>query len=369
MSAEVEFTMNVSGSDEMLTPALKPVVPSFSDSYLKKAISVSCENARSDVDLVRSFLSLDSSAVILTHAAKDETFAPDVFSALTTVRNFEKETRSSILVIISLTHVASYTDEAFSGLCRFVYTNGIDGILIKEVDSTDTIKHIRTVCLGMRGRRVRIILDGVSKMSNFVDHVDGIVVSSGFDTASVTEVLARQKLIFTRDPALTDSHKADLLVTPHEESSTPPTTVPSSPVSTSRVRSFSANRSFLYNELIKYMTPRTKLIISLSDDGSTASELSSQTRTLASSRFPPILGLSASESSVRIMGCLYGVIPLQTQSFISIDSVVTHAIAFAKERGLVEAGNEVVVVTQPPLVTASTNQSCFEGVVSKRAVV
>ena len=66
------------------------------------------------------------------------------------------------------------------------------------------------------------------------------------------------------------------------------------------------------------------------------------------------------------MGCLYGVIPLQTASFVSIDTVVMNALSFAKERKLIQDGDEVIVVLQPPQVTASTNEMCFEGIVQKR---
>jgi hypothetical protein len=366
MSSHFEFTLNVSGTDDLMSPQEKPVVPINQGLYIKKAIVIPVDGVGSDHQGVS--LSLDSPVVILQHPAGDLNMNADVQTAVSQVRAFEKETRRSIFVAISFSHVDNYVSECFSELCRMVFMMGIDGIILKNVSEPDVIKHVRSVSLGLRGRRVRILLDGVSKYTDVIDHADGVILASEVDPSSITEMLSGQKLILTRDPSLTDSLKVDILISPFEMS-TPPTSVPSSPLSSSRPRSFNASKSFLYAELIKFMSPATKLIIAFSDDASTASELSCQSRIMAKSRFPPILGMSASESSVRFMGCLFGVVPLQTQSFISIDAVVLNALAFAKERGFVQVGDEVVVVTQPPPVTASTNQTCFEGTVSKRIVV
>ena len=367
MSAQVEFTLR-SSPDIISSPTQKPVHPQLSGIHLKKAATISTDGVRDEVGIIRPFLTDDISAVLLVHSGNLSTINADTCSAIEEVRRFEKGTRKPIFAILSLVHVGSYVDEAFAGLCKMVYTNGIDAILLGNLDSVDTIKSIKMHALGLRGRRVKILLDNVDRLTDTIDHVDGLIATGEFESVWAQDALMKQKLLFTRNPALTDSLNVDVVISPHDESCTPPTTVPSSPVSMQRVRSLSTGRSYLYAELVKFMTPLTRLIVALSDDGASAAELSVQSRLLAKSRFPLILGLSASESSCRYMGCLYGVVPLQMQSFISINSVVLNAIAFAKERGLVEKGDEMVIVLQPPTVSASTNQSCFDGVVQKRLV-
>merc|ERR1712193_9594 len=81
-----------------------------------------------------------------------------------------------------------------------------------------------------------------------------------------------------------------------------------------------------------------KLIIALTETGTTA-------RLIAKYRPKcPILAITASESCVRQLGSCRGVVPMLTASFQGTDSVITKALARAKETGMVQQGDDVVAV-------------------------
>ena len=308
-----------------------------------------------------------SSVLICTHAL-DDSFEKDNAQYIGSIRKEEKNSRNAMFVVLSLVDISGFSSESFTNMCRFVYMNGFDAILINASATTDDIRSIRKNALGLRGRRVKIIVDGCSDR-DIIQECDGVVLTrdSGFDSSFCGELLSRQKLLFTKDPNMTDSCMVDIFISSTTEGVTPATTVPSTPLVTSARVQPHVTRSFLFKEMMKFVTPSTRLIISLSDDGSAVAEISAVSR-INKTTIPPILGLSASESVTRYMTCLYGVIPLQTQSFISVGSVVKNAIEYAVERGYVASNDQVVVVTQPPPVTASTNETCFEGVVFSQTV-
>jgi len=81
-----------------------------------------------------------------------------------------------------------------------------------------------------------------------------------------------------------------------------------------------------------------KLIVALTETGSTA-------RVIAKYRpKAPILAVSASETTVRQMQCVRGVVPFLTASFVGTDSVIQKALVQAKELGMVKSGDCVVAV-------------------------
>merc|ERR1712113_256535 len=80
------------------------------------------------------------------------------------------------------------------------------------------------------------------------------------------------------------------------------------------------------------------LIVSLTETGSTA-RLIAKYRPKA-----PILAITASESTVRQLLVVRGVIPMLTASFVGTDSVIEKALARAKKDGMVKAGNFVVCI-------------------------
>jgi len=80
------------------------------------------------------------------------------------------------------------------------------------------------------------------------------------------------------------------------------------------------------------------LIVVLTDTGHTA-------RTIAKYRpRAPILAISASESTIRQLNSVRGVVPMLTASFIGTDSVIAKALEKAKADGMVKSGDCIVAV-------------------------
>jgi hypothetical protein len=366
MATQFEFSLNITGTDDLDSTPRKPALPIPADTMLKRAMIISAADASGHPDSIRAKIIGEPKAVILTHDAEDRNIEADYSDAIRVLRAIEKEQRSAILIALSMTCKSDRVDDDIMNLCRLAYTSGVDAILVSGGISAEMIQEIRTKALGLRGRRLKILLDNVSEVNEAVKLADGLIASSQMNSDSAREILRRQKLLLTRRMDQTDMLRADMLIYPVDEATTPATTVPSSPVLGAVSPTSGLLRSLLMNELGKFLTSSSRLIIALSEEGASVGEMSSQDRISGNRRLPPIVGLSASESSCRFMGCLYGVIPLQTASFVSIDTVVMNALSFAKERKLIQDGDEVIVVLQPPQVTASTNEMCFEGIVQKR---
>merc|ERR1712050_48413 len=80
------------------------------------------------------------------------------------------------------------------------------------------------------------------------------------------------------------------------------------------------------------------LIVALTESGSTA-------RLVAKYRpKSPIIAITASESTVRQLLCVRGVIPMLTASFVGTDSVIEKALNRAKADGICKPGDFVVAV-------------------------
>ena len=366
MSADIEFSLRICGDEDLDTGTRKPSLPIPNGIFLKRCCSISVAGCRNNTEFLVPLSRSDSRGVILTAMPLMTEVAADLEFAVKRLRSLEKERGLSLFIMLSLSST-NLLDDDFMTLCRLSYMNGIDSIVLEGVDSANTIEAIREKALGLRGRRVKVILDRVDTITDAAKLADGIIAGSRMKPDDARELLSRQKIVITRRLDQTDALRADMLLMDSDQSATPATTVPSTPLmSPSMIPQLS--RNFLLNEVKKFLSSSSRIIIALSDDGMCASELSVQSRISSSNgrRLPPIVGLSPSESSCRFMGCLFGVIPLQTQSFVSIDTVVMNAISFAKDRQMIQDGDEVIVVLQPPPVTASTNEMCFEGVVQKR---
>ena len=365
--SSLEFALHITGSDDLDSTSIKPRLPVSSEAYLKRCAVVAAEGARFDTGNVMQQFDPLSRAIIIEHKTCVQEALLDLASIIRVLRQHEKERRVPIFIILSLLHIEDITSEPFMTMSRLAYSSGVDAICLFGAISSSEVAEVREKALGLRGRRIRIILNDVGKFSDSVQAADGVIAGEGLESYMARDIISRMKLVFTRNQSKAYSLKADGVLAPLEERGTPATTVPSSPL-ISQV-SPTGPRSFLLNEVKKFLITGTRLIIALSEDGDSVRELSAQFRLQASTRLPPpIIGLSASESTCRFMGCFFGVIPLQTQSFVSINTVVMNAIEFAKEQNMVQPGDEVIVVTQPPPVTASTNEMCFEGVVHKRTV-
>merc|ERR1712039_847367 len=80
------------------------------------------------------------------------------------------------------------------------------------------------------------------------------------------------------------------------------------------------------------------LIVALTETGHTA-------RMIAKYRpKATILAISASESTVRQLMCVRGVVPMHTASFVGTDSVIQKALVRAKADGMAKAGDAVVAI-------------------------
>lgn len=333
-------------------------------SFMKRAQIISFDQVQTgSVAVGEAIANLNTSAIFLEYmsAHVGEESLRDVISV---VRNTERESGKPILVVLSLlkSGVALDSDE-FREVCKVTYMVGLDAILVR-VSGPEQVQYIRDECLGLRGRRVKVFSDGTKDMG-VIQASDGVFVDDSFSASTCAEILRRQKLLFTSFVSMTDLGKPDVLVYPFDGALTPPTTEPSTPIGS---MSRPLPKSFLFNELLKCVSSvPIKLVIAFSDDGASAAEISTQCR-LRKQRIPPVLALTASESVSRYMGCLYGVIPLRMQSFVSVPTVISQALRYAKERGLVRVGESVAVVLNAPAVTASTNETCFEGVVQTRTV-
>lgn len=58
----------------------------------------------------------------------------------------------------------------------------------------------------------------------------------------------------------------------------------------------------------------------------------------------PVLAITASETTVRQLQCVRGIIPMLTASFVGTDSVIIKALARAKEEGMVKMGDTIIAI-------------------------
>merc|ERR1719213_1342213 len=80
------------------------------------------------------------------------------------------------------------------------------------------------------------------------------------------------------------------------------------------------------------------LILALTETGHTA-------RIIAKYRPKAIImAISASETTIRQLLCVRGVVPMLTASFVGTDSVIAKALTRAKAEGMVRTGDTVIAV-------------------------
>ena len=230
MATQFEFSLNISGTDDLDSTPRKPALPIPVDTMLKRATIISSTNACCHPDSIRTKIIGEPKAVILTHEAANQNIESDYSEAIRVVRAVEKEKRSAILIILSITCKIDRVGDEIMNLCRLAYTSGVDAILVSGIISADAVQEIRAKALGLRGRRVKILLDNVSEVNEAVKLADGVIASSQMNSDSAREILRRQKLLLTRRMDQTDMLRADMLIYPVDEATTPATTVPSSPV-------------------------------------------------------------------------------------------------------------------------------------------
>lgn len=334
--------------------------------YMKRAVRIGSPELESGNRTFQEAIASTSTSALIMEFMSEPAGEEMLRGLVSEIRKAEQEHEKPILVVLSLLKSEiAFDTQAFRGICKFTYMTGFDAILVRAFQP-EQVEYVRDECFGLRGRRVKIFVDNAKDMS-VVQASDGVFVDDSFSSSVCAEILRRQKLLFTYFASMTDIGRTDVLVYPNIGGISPPTTEPSTPVGAALSPS-SVIKSFLFNELLKFLSPSSsRLIIAFSDDGSSAAELSAQSRS-QKRRIPPILALTASESVWRYMGCLYGVIPLRMQSFVSVPTVINQALLHAKSMGLVEPGDMVAIVLNAPPVTASTNETCFEGIVQTRRV-
>merc|ERR1712070_1230972 len=58
----------------------------------------------------------------------------------------------------------------------------------------------------------------------------------------------------------------------------------------------------------------------------------------------PILAITASETTIRQLQCVWGVVPMLTASFVGTDSVIQKALVRAKADGMVQQGDTIIAI-------------------------
>jgi pyruvate kinase len=86
------------------------------------------------------------------------------------------------------------------------------------------------------------------------------------------------------------------------------------------------------------MDGQCKLIVSLTETGHTA-WMVAKYRPKA-----PILAITASETTIRQLQCVWGVVPMLTASFVGTDSVIQKALVRAKADGMVQQGDTIIAI-------------------------
>eukprot|EP00929_Paragymnodinium_shiwhaense_P010602 TRINITY_DN1153_c0_g2_i1.p1 TRINITY_DN1153_c0_g2~~TRINITY_DN1153_c0_g2_i1.p1 ORF type:complete len:516 (-),score=156.67 TRINITY_DN1153_c0_g2_i1:169-1716(-) len=288
-------------------------------------------------------------------------------------------------------------EKDINDLLQFGIPQGVDFVAASFVQSADDVKLIRKT-LGLRGRSIKIIskIENQAGLENFdaiVDESDGIMVARGDLGMEIPteKVFLAQKMMISRcnlrgKPVITATQMLESMCNlprpTRAEASDVANAVldgtdcvmlsgetaggafPLNAVNIMRRICEEAESVIDYPSL--YLSRRTgvmahykemasvesicsaavkasidsncKLIVALTETGHTA-KLIAKYRPAAT-----ILAISASETSVRQLLCVRGVVPMLTASFVGTDSVIQKALVRAKADGIVKAGDSVVSV-------------------------
>merc|ERR1711920_551786 len=281
-------------------------------------------------------------------------------------------------------------------LVQFGIPQGVDFVAASFVQNAADVKLIRDT-LGLRGRSIKIISkienqEGINNIDEIIDATDGVMVARGdmgmeidiekvglVQKMIIAKCNAKGKFVVTatqmldsmeRAPRPTRAEATDVLNAVLDGTDTVMLSgetangkFPEAAVSCMRKICEQGEMVLDYKTL--YLQMRMKildlgnitpvesvcssavkctvdsncpLIVALTETGSTA-RLIAKYRPKA-----PILAITASESTVRQLLCVRGVIPMLTASFVGTDSVIEKAIKRAKADGIVKAGDFVVAV-------------------------
>jgi len=288
-------------------------------------------------------------------------------------------------------------DKDKDDLLNFGIPQGVDFVAASFVQSAEDVKFIRKT-LGLRGRSIKIISkieneEGLKNFDDICDESDAIMVARGDLGMEIPpeKVFLAQKMMISRcnlkgKPVVTATQMLESMTglprpTRAEASDvanavldgtdcvmlsgeTAGGSFPLNAVTIMRriceeaeavteydslylsmrqltldkFQSMSAVESVCSSAVKATVDASCPLIISLTETGHTA-RLIAKYRPRAT-----ILAISASETTVRQLLCVRGVVPMLTASFVGTDSVIQKALMRAKADGMVKSGDAVVAV-------------------------
>jgi len=282
-------------------------------------------------------------------------------------------------------------------LVNFGIPHGVDFVAASFVQSADDVKLIRKT-LGLRGRSIKIVPkieneEGLKNIDAIIAESDGIMVARGDLGMEIPpeKVFLAQKMIIAKcnlmgKPVITATQMLESMASlprpTRAEASDVANAVldgtdcvmlsgetaggdfPLNAVNIMRRICEEAEEVLDYDSLYlkvrmgtlgKFQTmtavesvcssavkatidANCPLIVALTETGHTA-------RAIAKYRpRSPILAISASETTIRQLQCVRGVIPMLTASFVGTDSVIAKALEKAKSDGMVKTGDCVVAI-------------------------
>lgn len=284
-------------------------------------------------------------------------------------------------------------------ITQFGIPMGVDFIAASFVQSRDDVKFIRKT-LGLRGRSIKIISkienqEGINNIDEIIDESDGIMVARGdmgmeidIEKVGLVQKMLIRKCNLAGKPVITATQMLDSM-----ERAPRPTRAEATDVlnavldgtdavmlsgetangkfpeeSVAMLRHICEQAESVLDYKALYLQTRVstlrlspdhkmssveavcssavksivdsdcKLIVALTETGHTA-------RVIAKYRPQvPVLAITASQTTVRQLGCVRGVVPMLTASFVGTDSVITKALKHAVAEGMVKSGDEVVAV-------------------------
>lgn len=290
-------------------------------------------------------------------------------------------------------------EKDINDIMNFGIPMGVDFIAASFVQSRDDVKLIRKT-LGLRGRSIKIISkienqEGINNIDEIIDESDGIMVARGdmgmeidIEKVGLVQKMLIRKCNLAGKPVVTATQMLDSM-----ERAPRPTRAEATDVLNAvldgtdavMLSGESANGKFpeesvamlrhiceqaesvldykgLYLQTrinVLNTSPNGKmssveavcssavksvvdsdcaLIVALTETGHTA-------RLIAKYRPScPILAITASQTTVRQLGVIRGVVPVLTASFVGTDSVITKALKTATTMGIVKSGDQVVAV-------------------------
>lgn len=282
-------------------------------------------------------------------------------------------------------------------LVNFGIPQGVDFVAASFVQSADDVKMIRKT-LGPRGRGIKIISkieneEGLKFIDEIIDESDGIMVARGDLGMEIPaeNVFLAQKMIIAKcnvkgKPVITATQMLESMTSlprpTRAEASDVANSVldgtdavmlsgetaagsfPNEAVDTMRRIVMEAEQFINYQAL--YANLRVSVMNQFTKIPSVEAVASSVVQTVVESNAPliialtetghtalmiakyrpacPILAVSASETTLRQLCYVRGIVPMLTASFVGTDSVITKAITKAKEDGMVKSGDMVVAV-------------------------